>query len=294
MVLMKTDTYMKTQARKSTTILATLVVLAMVAGAFVWSGIYNIGADDPHMRATYLVLETLRDRSIEVRAENLSVPDLSDPARATQGAGNYDAMCVGCHLAPGIQETELSKGLYPAPPNLSTEPVEPAEAFWVIKHGIKASGMPAWGKSMDDSYIWNMAAFLQTLPTLDAAQYRAMVIHSGGHSHGGGESGGHEHTHEANGSEHHHDDEDEHGHAHEAEESDGHHEDEAGHHHAEPVHADEAQTVAASPHDKHPDIAASHSEHDAAAMITHRHADGTVESHPAKPGAAKSDDHHHD
>src|SRR3546814_7692818 len=79
-------------------------------------------------------------------------------------------------------------GLYPAPPDLTKTTVEAAEAFWVIKHGIKASGMPAWGKSMDEEYIWNMAAFLQVLPTLDEGEYQAMVARSGGHSHGGGET----------------------------------------------------------------------------------------------------------
>ena len=93
-----------------------------------------------------------------------------------------------------MTETELSKGLYPAPPNLTKTPVDPARAFWVIKHGIKASGMPAWGKSMKDEYIWNMAAFLQELPKLDAAQYEALVASSGGHSHGGNESEPHGHA----------------------------------------------------------------------------------------------------
>src|SRR3546814_7101354 len=74
----------------------------------------------------------------------LKVPDLDDQGRIVQGAGNYDAMCTGCHLKPGVRETELSKGLYPAPPDLTRAEIDAAEAFWVIKHGIKASGMPAW------------------------------------------------------------------------------------------------------------------------------------------------------
>ena len=53
--------------------------------------------------------------------------------------------------------------------------------------------MPAWGRSMDDAYIWNMAAFLQVLPKLDAQQYQALVESSGGHAHGGGETKPHEH-----------------------------------------------------------------------------------------------------
>lgn len=181
-------------ARK--TLLAGAVIVGSAAaavGGFVWSGAYNVGADDAHTRPVHALLQTLRERSIEVRSRQLQVPDLKDPARIRQGAGNYDAMCMGCHLAPGMAETEMSKGLYPAPPNLSKTAVDGAKAFWAIKHGIKASGMPAWGKSMDDEYIWNMAAFVQQLPRLDAKQYRTLVASSGGHSHGGGETMAHEH-----------------------------------------------------------------------------------------------------
>lgn len=178
-----------------------VAALALATGAalgFVRAGVYNIGADDPHYPATYALLEQLRDGSIRSRAAKLTPPkDLMSEARIRQGAGNYNAMCTQCHLAPGMAPTELSKGLYPAPPNLTRETVNAAEAFWTIKHGIKASGMPAWGTSMGDEYIWNMAAFLQQLPKLDAAQYQALVAKSGGHSHGGGETG--------EGAPHHHD-----------------------------------------------------------------------------------------
>ena len=171
-------------------------VSAVAAGGFVWAGIYDVGADTPHTRPVYALLETVRERSIAARADDLQTPpDLASPARIRQGAGNYEAMCSGCHLAPGMQSTELSRGLYPAPPDLSKTPVDPRRAFWTVKHGIKASGMPAWGGSMDDEYIWNMAALLQALPTMDPARYRALVAESGGHSHGGGETpsdgGGH-------------------------------------------------------------------------------------------------------
>jgi ketosteroid isomerase-like protein/mono/diheme cytochrome c family protein len=164
----------------------------VLACAFLWSGLYDIGADDHHTRPVYAALQTLRDRSIAARASALSVPDLSDAALIRQGAGNYEAMCSGCHLAPGRQATELSRGLYPAPPNFSRGRLNsPAHHFWVIKHGIKASGMPAWGKSMDDRYIWGLVALVQQLPKLDAAQYQALVATSEGHSH---EHGEHEHA----------------------------------------------------------------------------------------------------
>ena len=171
------------------TITAVLAVLAVGAGAFAYSGLYNIGADDPHTKPVYAFMQTLRMRSIARQAQSLKVPDLTDPELIRQGAGNYAAMCTGCHLAPGMAPTELSKGLYPLPPNLSTADIgDPSHHFWVIKHGVKASGMPAWGKSMQDQYIWGMVAFLQKMPKMDDAQFDALVASSGGHSHGGGES----------------------------------------------------------------------------------------------------------
>jgi mono/diheme cytochrome c family protein len=114
---------------------------------------------------SHAILSTARDRSIEVRSRDIQVPDLSEEALIRAGAGNYNAMCIGCHLAPGLAGTELSNSLYPAPPNLSKLGVDghPAAAFWIIKHGIKSTGMPAWGKSMADPYIWGMVAFLQQL-----------------------------------------------------------------------------------------------------------------------------------
>lgn len=173
----------------ATTLLLAVVLVAAFA-IFVQSGVYNFAADAPHTAFVFSLLDRMRDRSIDARSSTIKVPDLVDQQRIVQGAGNYNAMCVQCHLAPGMGATELSKGLYPSPPNLAKEPVEAAHAFWVIKHGVKASGMPAWGKSMDDAYIWNMTAFLRTLPKLDAAGYLSIVAQSRGHSHGGDESAG--------------------------------------------------------------------------------------------------------
>lgn len=163
--------------------------LAVVAigGAVVYSGLIEVGADVPHFAPVQALLETVRERSVAVRARDIQVPDLADEALIRAGAGNYDAMCVGCHLAPGLAETELSRGLYPVPPNLSEvgNVGDPARAFWIIKHGIKATAMPAWGRSMDDPYIWELVAFLGRLPSLDAEGYRSMVESSPGHRHGG-------------------------------------------------------------------------------------------------------------
>ncbi len=169
------------------TILLLAVGVVVVGFLFVRSGWYNFAADEPHYPIVVKTIDMMRERSINERIDKIEVPNLADSTMVSKGAGNYAAMCATCHLAPGVKDSEMSLGLYPSPPNLTQEVVAPTHAFWVIKHGVKTTGMPAWGKSMDDKSIWELVAFLQKLPKMDDPQYDALVGKSGGHSHSGGE-----------------------------------------------------------------------------------------------------------
>lgn len=179
-----------------------LTVFAFIGGGlFIYSGFYPIGADTPHNSITYWVLETLRERSVTRAAKNIEVPtDLDSSDRLLAGGPDYNDMCAGCHLKPGKIESDFTIGLYPAPPNLSLPEDEHAHnhgpsdshkhaikrQFWIIKHGIKASGMPAWGPTHSDERIWNMVAFLQRLPTLSKDQYQILTARGdveGTHEH---------------------------------------------------------------------------------------------------------------
>lgn len=142
---------------------------------FIYSGLYDIGADDPHTRPVFAAIQALREHSVERRSRAIHAPNLEDPRLILEGAGHYAAMCTGCHLQPGVSDSELRAGLYPKPPNLSRTRLDPRYAFWVIKHGVKLSAMPAWGRTHDDAAIWSMVAFLEKLPTMSPAQYRSIV-----------------------------------------------------------------------------------------------------------------------
>ena len=180
--------------RTLSTVAITLLAVVLLGALVVASGALSVAADEPHSSLVFGILDTARERSIETRADDIQVPALDDAGMVRRGAGNYDAMCAKCHLAPGMTATELNRGLAPTPPNLAKDAnADAAEAFWVIKHGIKATGMPAWGKHMEDQYIWDVVAFVRKLPSLSAEQYQAEVMASGGHSHGGGESADHSH-----------------------------------------------------------------------------------------------------
>jgi mono/diheme cytochrome c family protein len=176
--------------------------LAALAIALIYAGVFNVAADAPHWPLTYTTMDLIRARSIAVRARNVQVPQLDDAALIATGARHYAAMCSDCHLAPDEKESDIRTGLYPRPPDLTRHRhANPAEAFWIIKHGIKMSGMPAWGKTHEDSIIWGLVAFLQKLPDLNLAEYRTLVKAEDESSLQGAPTG-HDHTHATDHSDH--------------------------------------------------------------------------------------------
>jgi mono/diheme cytochrome c family protein len=155
------------------TVVGTLAVLAIGGAAFIGSGVYNIGADDHHTKIALTVIEQLRERSIAARSNSIEAHFVEDPARIAAGAQHYSALCVGCHLAPGVTKSDVRRGLYPHPPNLAQEePQQAQRAFWVIKHGIKMSAMPAWGMTLDDAAIWDTVAFIRKMPDMTPETYQ--------------------------------------------------------------------------------------------------------------------------
>ncbi|MCK9202263.1 c-type cytochrome [Nevskia sp.] len=175
------------------TLLVTVLLGGLAGLAVLYLGLYPMGADVPHNRLTYWALETMRERSIARAIRDIEVPPLDDAGLLLAGGEDYNDMCTGCHLKPGKTESELTLGLYPQPPNLAMSAAahhhveagkgsghgdtkaSAARQFWIIKHGIKASGMAAFGATHDDGRIWAMVAFLQKLPELTPAQYQILT-----------------------------------------------------------------------------------------------------------------------
>ena len=157
------------------------VLLIMVVGGilFIYSGSYNVAATSEDPGIVRWVLMTAREESIEHRAEKITPPAdsvLNDPETARTGFEHYDEMCVVCHGAPGVEAGEARAGLNPKPPLLAEtkEDLPPGEVFWVVKHGIKMTGMPAWGPTHSDDVIWALVAFVDKLPGLSPEDYHAL------------------------------------------------------------------------------------------------------------------------
>lgn len=158
------------------TIIVCVIVVIGAGLIYMYSGAYNVGQDVPHNGLTHWLLETGRDRSIANHASNVKAPAVKKTGMVKAGAKLYTSHCSGCHLAPGKTSSPIRDALYPRPPDLPKHKhLDATEAFWIIKHGIKFTAMPAWGTSLNDTQIWQLVAFLNTQASMTPAAYKALV-----------------------------------------------------------------------------------------------------------------------
>jgi mono/diheme cytochrome c family protein len=176
-----------------------LIVLALVtlAGglAFIYSGAADVAATSPHWKLTRWVLSTTMERSVRSRAAALTAPPgLGDEDELRDGGEEYAEMCEGCHGAPDEKPGVVARGLNPRPPKLVHTAREWTleQVFWITKHGVRMTGMPAFGPTHSDPELWEIAAFVKRLPDLDAAGYRALT----GEAEGQGDHHGLERAHD--------------------------------------------------------------------------------------------------
>jgi cytochrome c553 len=155
--------------------------ILIVPGAFLviaWLGIYNVAASRGHWPVTEWLLDFGMRRSVATHSLLVDPPSLNDDNMIRLGAAHFHSACAHCHGAPGIARTPFVRGMLPEPPDLSTVlgRWRDRELFWIVKHGIKYTGMPSWPALARDDEVWAVTAFLKRLPRLDAAGYRDLAM----------------------------------------------------------------------------------------------------------------------
>ncbi|MES2585247.1 MAG: c-type cytochrome [Pseudomonadota bacterium] len=167
------------------TIIATIAALATMgmvgAAGFIWAGLYDVGATRQHLQPVFSVLEVAMHRSVRLHARNIEPPPLEDEAMVRRGATCFQNKCEQCHGAPGVAQGDIGKGMQPLPGPLvdAMQTFHPRELYWITRHGIRLSGMPAWEYRLTDGEIWDVVAFLQRLPRLTPQAYAEMAQRQG-------------------------------------------------------------------------------------------------------------------
>jgi mono/diheme cytochrome c family protein len=167
-----------------------LVVLALVGLIVVYSGMYNVAATEEHSSIVRWLFDTTFHTSIERNAEGIEAPETLTPEMVAAGAAGYKTMCQHCHAGPGVERAKWASGMRPRPPHLTeaARKWEPAEVYWLVKHGAKMTGMPAFGPSHSEAELWNIAVFVAQLPAMTPEHYAKLG--EGGHSHADAHSHG--------------------------------------------------------------------------------------------------------
>lgn len=159
---------------------ATLVLIAAVAGLLVIvSGVIPIKASSDHWPITKWLLSFSMSRSVSTHSIGIETPsNISDAAMVMKGAGHFQTGCAPCHGSPIWMQPRIAQGLRPTPPRLQDKVGDwtPEELFYIVKHGVMFTGMPAFPSQQRDDEVWAVVAFLLELPHLDEAAYRKLVF----------------------------------------------------------------------------------------------------------------------
>ena len=163
----------------------TLALLGIVGLLIVYTGAFNVAATEEHASFTRWAFDTTFHNSVESRAADTEVPEDVAPDMIETGARSYKSMCQHCHAGPGVERSPWASGMRPRPPHLAEAAAEweAQEVFWIVKHGVKMSGMPAFGPTHDDRALWGIVAFVKELPAMTPEEYAI----SGGANDKGGE-----------------------------------------------------------------------------------------------------------
>lgn len=156
----------------------TLAFLVLAGAALLLSGLYSVAASRGHYPWTSMLLEIGMHRSVATHSLFVGRPPrLDDPELVRLGAGHFHGGCAPCHGAPGERSNPIVDRMLPPPPPLvgMTKEWSDKELFWIVRNGIKYTGMPAWVALERDDEVWAVVAFLRALPTMTTANYRTIT-----------------------------------------------------------------------------------------------------------------------
>ncbi|MCK5931703.1 Cytochrome c [Fulvimarina manganoxydans] len=164
--------------------LGLLLLAGAAALAVSLSGLVSIAASSGHIAPWRWFLGWTLENAVRTQSIGVGPPDdldLFDPALVKRGAGHFATGCAACHGAPGVPQSPVVLGMTPAPPRLE-EAIgdwKDDELFWIVKHGIKYSGMPAWPTQERDDEVWAQVAFLLALPEMTPQAYADLALGGG-------------------------------------------------------------------------------------------------------------------
>lgn len=165
--------------RRRIVVVVSLIALLAVAG-YGWSLIRRgFSANDEPSALEAFAARTARSLAVPASYRSLANPHPPTPENVREGLEHFADHCAVCHANDGGGDTPFGRGMYPKPPDmrqLLTQNKTDGELYYTIQHGIRLSGMPAFGEKnrTDSESTWKLVHFIRHLPKLTAEQLRQM------------------------------------------------------------------------------------------------------------------------
>ena len=163
-------------------VLGAVVALAVAGacgagiGLWLYEGGFNTAASKPHYKVVAVVTHNTMINSVKKRATKVQAPEAFTPEQVLAGAKSYEEHCLACHGGAGVSRAVWASTMTPSPPYVvdSARNWSKSDLYIILLQGVKMSAMPAWGEILPDRELWNLVAFLDAMPNLSPADYRAM------------------------------------------------------------------------------------------------------------------------
>jgi mono/diheme cytochrome c family protein len=152
------------------------LVAAIAASAVMFGGIYNTGADNPHIKPVAWAIHQTMMSSVRKRAGSGSADPPIDGALVLEGAKVYEAHCIACHGGPGVARAPWAAAMLPTPPFLidSAKHWNRAQVHEIIAHGVKMTGMPAWEDVLPRRQVEAVTALCAMMPQFGVPQFEEL------------------------------------------------------------------------------------------------------------------------
>lgn len=161
-----------------------LPVGAMFVLLIAYSGIYNVAASAGHPDWLDWFFSLGKRRSVVINSKLVQPPELNLNELVPLGAAHFQGGCATCHKTPDQSMNPVYDQMLPPPPDLQINaPLwTRRQLFWIVRHGIQFTGMPAWSGHDRDDEVWAVVAFLEALPDMKSDDY---TNYAGGKNRGG-------------------------------------------------------------------------------------------------------------
>jgi mono/diheme cytochrome c family protein len=152
-------------------VIVTLLLLFLGGLAIATLGLLPTNADStPPKIESHFAMSAL-DASMERHAPRVTSPVPPTDENLIDGMKIYTMNCAGCHGNLDHKPSDFGRSFYPPAPQLIVHPVDDPEwhIYYAVRTGIRYTGMPAWNKTLSESDMWKVTAFLSRIEKLPPA-----------------------------------------------------------------------------------------------------------------------------